>query len=119
MPIPGIRIPHTFTEDPNMNNGKDKWAEGIEKARDLFNQGWKELSKAAEDAKEKGEDALQEAQRRGTEAWTHARAKGMESWVDAKERSVDAFYEAQDRSEELVKDAEKLVRKHPSKAIGL
>jgi ElaB/YqjD/DUF883 family membrane-anchored ribosome-binding protein len=102
-----------------MNNGKEKWADAIERARELFNQGWKELGDAAELAKEKGEDAFEEAQKRGREVWTNARARGMETWVDAKERGLESFHDAQDRGEELVKDAEKLVRKHPSKAIGL
>jgi ElaB/YqjD/DUF883 family membrane-anchored ribosome-binding protein len=103
-----------------MNNGnKDKWSEAIDRARDLFNQGWKELGSAAELAKEKGDDAWTEAQKRGRDAWVNAKAKGMENWIDLKERSLEGIDDVQERGEELMRDAERLVRKHPSKAVGL
>jgi ElaB/YqjD/DUF883 family membrane-anchored ribosome-binding protein len=100
-------------------NGKENWANTIEKARDHFNDGWKELAKAAEEAKERGTDAWAEAQKKGREAWVNAKAKGMESWEDAQEVSLNALKDARERSEEALQDAEKLVRKYPTRAVGL
>lgn len=103
----------------DIKNGKENWAQAIEKARELFNEGWTELSKASEQAKAKGTDAWAEAQKKGTEAWAHAKARGMESWEDAREAGREAVREARERGEEAIEDAEKLVKKYPARAVGL
>ncbi len=101
------------------SNGKENWAEAIDKARDHFNQGWKELAQAAELAKEKGEETWKSAQIKGREAWQHAKAAGMEKWEDAKEQGVEALGDVRERGEEAFKDAERMVRKYPTRAVGL
>jgi ElaB/YqjD/DUF883 family membrane-anchored ribosome-binding protein len=101
------------------SNGKDSWVDAIEKAKHHFNQGWNELGKAAELAKEKGADVWGEAQQKGQEVWTNARARGMEKWEDARDNSREAVQHARERGEEAVEDAEKLVKKYPGRAVGL
>ena len=101
------------------SNGKEIWSDAIDKAKENFNAGWKELSKAAEIAKDKGQDAWSEMQEKGRDAWIDAKSKGMEIWGDAKGRSKDTYDDVRERSEELLKDAEKYVRKSPMRAIGL
>src|SRR5579864_3894776 len=101
------------------SNGKENWVEAIDRAKEHFNQGWKELASAAELAKEKGQDVWAQAQEKGREAWVNARAKGMEKWEDAKTAGVEALNEARERGEEAVQDAERLVRKYPARAVGL
>lgn len=101
------------------SNGKENWAEAIDRAKDHFNEGWKELARAAELAKAKGEDAWENAQARGREVWQHAKAAGMEKWGDAKQQGVEALNEAREHGEEVFKDAERIVRKYPAKAVGL
>jgi ElaB/YqjD/DUF883 family membrane-anchored ribosome-binding protein len=100
-----------------MNNGKNKedWSEAIDRARDHFNDGWKELGAAAELAKERGEDVWAQAQKKGKEAWVNARALGMEKWEDAKEKGSEAL----ERGEEIFDEAGRLFRKSPVKAVGL
>jgi ElaB/YqjD/DUF883 family membrane-anchored ribosome-binding protein len=101
------------------SNGKESWAEAIDRARDHFNEGWKELARAGELAKEKGEEAWKSAQAKGRETWQHARAAGMEKWEDAKDYSSEMMADARERGEEVVKDAQQMVRKYPAKAVGL
>jgi len=101
------------------HNGKDNWSEALDRAKELFDKGWKEMNKASELAKSKGADVWEEAQKQGRETWGNAKAKGMEMWEDAKSRSVDAYEDARERGEEMIDDAEKIVRKHPMRAIGL
>jgi ElaB/YqjD/DUF883 family membrane-anchored ribosome-binding protein len=100
-------------------HGKEMWSEAIDKAKENFNAGWKELGKAAELAKAKGQDAWGEAQDKGRDAWVNAKAKGMEMWDDTRTRGKEMYSDARDRGEEVIDDAEKLVRKHPMRAIGL
>jgi len=104
-----------------MSNHKEKetLSDSIDRARDHFNAGWKELADAATDAKERGQDVWTEAQKKGRDAWVNAKAKGMESWEDLKERGNEAWSDTRVRGEEMVQDAEKLVRKYPTRAIGL
>jgi len=101
------------------NGSKENWAEAIERAKEHFNEGWRELGRAAEMAKEKGQSTWTEAQVKGREAWVNAKARGMETWEDAKEAGLEALDEARDRGEELMKDAERIVRKYPGRAVGL
>lgn len=101
------------------SNGKDNWVDAIEKAKHHFNQGWNELAKAAELAKEKGEDSLYEAQKKGQEVWTNARARGMEKWEDFQDAGREALGDARERGEEAIQDVHKLVKKHPARAVGL
>ncbi len=90
------------------NGGKEEWKEAIDKARDLMNEGKREMSRAAGLAKEKGQEVWEIAQKKGQEAWDEARKAGMVAWGDAKERGEEAW-----------EDTEKLIRKYPSRAIGL
>src|SRR5438309_11425482 len=100
-------------------NGKENWAEAVDRAKQHFSEGWRELGRAAELAKEKGEKSWAEAQVKGRDAWVNAKAKGMEAWEDAKETGSEVLDEARERGEEALKDAERLVRKYPAKAVGL
>lgn len=100
-------------------NGKENWAAAIDRAKQHFNEGWRDLGKAAELAKENGETSWKEAQAKGRETWVNAKANGMEIWEDAKETGAEVLDEARARGEEALKDAERLVRKYPVKAIGL
>src|SRR3954470_18728184 len=85
--------------------GKDTWSEAIDRAKDHFNAGWKELGRAAELAKGKGQDSWEEAQEKGRDAWVNAKARGMEMWEDAKSAGADRWSEVRDRGEEWVEDA--------------
>lgn len=89
-------------------NGHDDWKVSMEKAQELLEEGRREMARAAELAKEKGEDALAAARKKSRQAWDEARALGM-----------NAMDEARDQGEELWEDAQKLVKKHPARAIGL
>jgi ElaB/YqjD/DUF883 family membrane-anchored ribosome-binding protein len=91
-----------------MSNGKDEWKAAMEKAQELLEEGRRQMSKAAEMAKEKGEDAWDAARKKGQQAWDEVRASGMNAWEDVK-----------DKGEEMWEDAEKLIKKHPSRALGL
>lgn len=90
------------------SNGHEDWKVTMEKASELLEQGRKEMAKAAELAREKGEDAWTAAQKRGKQVWDEARANGMNAVDDLK-----------DQTEEIWEDAEKMVKKHPARAIGL
>jgi len=70
-------------------------------------QGKREMAKAAELAKEKGE-TLGAARQKGREAWDEVRASGLNSLDDVR-----------DKSEEMWEDVQKLVKKSPARAIGL
>ena len=89
-------------------DGKEEWKQAIEKARALYEEGRKEVAKALELAKEKGQEALDIAQEKGREAWEEAKVSGSHAWKEAREKG-----------EETWEDAEKLIRKYPSRAIGL
>jgi len=91
-----------------VSNGKEEWKDAVEKARDLYEQGKKEMSKAVELAKERGQDAFDQARRKGQQAWEDAKVAGGRAWGEAK-----------DRGEEAWEDAERFVRKYPSRAVGL
>jgi ElaB/YqjD/DUF883 family membrane-anchored ribosome-binding protein len=91
----------------------------MEKARELYEEGRKEMMRATEMAKEKGEDALEAAQKKAREAWENTKAKSSEFWDDAASKSGRAYNEAREWSEDAFEDVEKMVRRHPSKAIGL
>ena len=101
------------------SNGKESWAEAIERAKEHFNEGWRELARAAELAKSRGQDVWSEAQQKGRDAWVNAKAKGMENWEDAKTAGLDALEDARERGEEAFRDAEKIVKKYPGRAVGL
>ncbi len=90
------------------NGHNEEWKVTMEKAEELLEQGRKEMAKAAELAKEKGQDAWEAAQKKGKKVWDEARANGMNVVDDLK-----------DQTEEIWEDAEKLVKKSPAKAIGL
>ena len=89
-------------------NGHDEWKIALEKGQELLEQGQKEMARAAEIAKEKGE-----------EAWEAARQKTREAWDDIRASGMNAFDDVRDKSEEVWEDAEKLVKKHPARAMGL
>ena len=91
-----------------MTNGKEEWKAAMEKAQELLEEGRRQMTKAAEMAKEKGEDAWDAARKKGQEAWEEVRAHGANTWEDVK-----------DKGEEVWEDAEKLIKKHPSRAVGL
>lgn len=90
------------------NGHHDEWKVTMDKAQELLEQGRKEMAKAAEMAREKGEDAWFAAQKKGRQVLEEARANGMNAIDDLK-----------DQTEEIWEDAEKLVKKHPARAIGL
>jgi len=90
------------------NNGHDEWKATMEKAQEMLEEGRKEMAKAAEMAKEKGE-----------EAWAAARKKSREAWDEARATGLNALDDVRDRGEEVWEDAAKLIKKHPTRAIGL
>jgi len=89
-------------------NGHEEWKAAIEKAQEILEEGRKEMAKAAQMAKEKGQEAWEAAQEKSREAWDDVRAAGL-----------NAIDDVRDKSEELWEDAEKIVKKHPARAIGL
>jgi len=89
-------------------NGHEEWKTAMAKAQELLDQGKREMAKAAELAKEKGEDAWEAARQKGREAWDEVRASGLNSLDDVR-----------DKGEEMWEDVQKLVKKSPARAIGL
>jgi ElaB/YqjD/DUF883 family membrane-anchored ribosome-binding protein len=89
-------------------NGHEEWKEAIDKAQELLEEGRKEMAKATEMAKEKGQ-----------EAWEAARKKSRAAWDEARATGLNALDDVRDRGEEIWEDAEKLIKKHPARAIGL
>ena len=89
-------------------NGKEFWQDEIESAREQIRKGLKELAKATESAKEHGE-----------EAWENAQSQAKEAWEEASEHGADVWAKAREQGEEVWEDAEKAIRKHPVKALGL
>jgi ElaB/YqjD/DUF883 family membrane-anchored ribosome-binding protein len=89
-------------------NGHEEWKAAMEKAQEMLQEGRREMAKAAEMAKEKGEEAREAARAKSREAWEEVRAKGL-----------NAIDDVRDKSEEIWEDAEKLVKKHPARALGL
>src|SRR4051812_12403609 len=89
------------------HNGKDSWKVTIESARGHFDEGLRDLARAAEQAKEQGQ-----------EAWTVAQSRARETWVDVRDKGLSAWEETRERGEELLKDSERYVRSNPAKAIG-
>ena len=89
-------------------NGHEEWKAAIEKAQEILEEGRKEMARATQLAKEKGQ-----------EAWDSARAKSREAWEEARAAGLNAIDDVRDKSEELWEDAEKMVKKHPGRAIGL
>ncbi len=89
-------------------NGHDEWKAAIEKAQQILEEGRKEMAKATQMAKEKGQ-----------EAWEAARAKSREAWEEVRASGLNTIDDVRDKSEELWEDAEKMVKKHPARAIGL
>lgn len=86
----------------------EDWSDTIEKARALLEQGRREMARAAELARGKGADAIETARTKTKEAWESVREKGLNALDDAK-----------DKSEEVWQDTEKLVKKHPGRALGV
>jgi ElaB/YqjD/DUF883 family membrane-anchored ribosome-binding protein len=89
-------------------NGHDEWKAAMEKAQEMMEEGRREMARAAEMAKEKGQ-----------EAWEAAREKTREAWEEVRAKGLNAIDDVRDKSEEVWDDAEKLVKKHPARAIGL
>src|SRR5258708_2633888 len=90
------------------NNGHEEWKTAMDKAEEILEEGRREMAKAAEMAKAKGQ-----------EAWEAARQKSQKAWNDIRNTGLDTLDDVRDRTEELWDDAEKLVKKHPARAIGL
>ena len=89
-------------------NGHDEWKVAIEKAQGLLEEGQKEMAKAREMAKAKGEEAWIAAQKKSRQAWDEVRATGL--------NALDDF---RDQGEEIWEEAGKLIKKNPTRAIGL
>ena len=89
-------------------HGHDEWKIAIEKGQELLEQGQKEMAKAAELAKEKGE-----------EAWEAARKKTQEAWDDIRASGLNAMDDVRDKGEEVWEDAAKIIKKHPARALGM
>jgi ElaB/YqjD/DUF883 family membrane-anchored ribosome-binding protein len=89
-------------------NGHDEWKVVIEKAQEMLEQGQKEMAKATEMAKAKGE-----------EAWEAARKKSREAWDDIRASGLNTLDDVRDKGEEVWEDAEKFVKKHPARTLGL
>src|SRR5689334_21166472 len=89
-------------------NVHEEWKAAIDKAQELLEQGRKEMAKAAEMAKEKGQDAWEAARKKSREAWDDVRSNGLNMWDDVR-----------GQGEEMWEDASKWVKKHPTRAIGL
>ena len=62
---------------------------------------------------------VQKAQERVRDIAESALEKGRETIKEARERGQDALENVRERGEETWEDAQKLVRKHPGKAIGI
>ncbi len=89
-------------------DGHEEWKAAMEKAEAILEEGRKEMAKAAEMAKEKGQ-----------EAWEAARKKGREAWDDVRATGLNALDDVRDKGEEVWEDAEKLIKKNPARAVGL
>src|SRR6185503_13468408 len=89
-------------------NGHEEWKSAMQKAQAILEEGRKEMERAAQMAKEKGQDAWEAAQKTGRKAWDDARVASANAWDDVK-----------DKGEEAWEDAEKIVKKHPTKAVGI
>jgi ElaB/YqjD/DUF883 family membrane-anchored ribosome-binding protein len=89
-------------------NGHDEWKATMEKAQEMLEEGQREMAKAAEMAKEKGQ-----------EAWEAARKKSRQAWDEVRANGLNALDDVRDKSDEIWEDAEKLVKKHPARAMGL
>ena len=89
-------------------HGHEEWKAAMSKAEELLEEGRKEMAKAAEMAKEKGEEAWQAARKKSRQAWDEVRATGL-----------NALDDARDKGEEFLEEAEQLVKKSPIRAIGL
>ncbi len=103
----------------NGKEARDEWKNVMDKAEEMMEQGRKEMLKAAELAKDKGEDAWEEAQAKAQQAWKHARARGGEFWDEAKAKGDRLAKDARDAGEDALEDLEKVIRKHPARSIGL
>jgi ElaB/YqjD/DUF883 family membrane-anchored ribosome-binding protein len=88
-------------------NGKDTWKSTIELARDHFDKGFKELGKAAVQAKSQGRDSWLAARERLEEAWEDIRAKGLERLDQSRERG-----------EAWVENSREYVSRNPMRAVG-
>jgi ElaB/YqjD/DUF883 family membrane-anchored ribosome-binding protein len=89
-------------------NGHDAWEQDIEHAKDQIQKGLRDLAKATSAAKEQGEEVWHAAQRKAQETLDEAIEKGSIAWEDIK-----------DQGEVVWKDTEKLVRRHPTRALGI
>ena len=89
-------------------NGHEEWKTAIAKAQELLEEGKREMAKATEMAKEKGEDAWEAARKKSQEAWDEVRANGL-----------NALDDVRDKGEEMWEDVEKIIKKSPARAIGL
>jgi ElaB/YqjD/DUF883 family membrane-anchored ribosome-binding protein len=89
------------------HNGKDDINRAMEKAQELFREGWRHLDRATEEARQHGQEALEQARVRGRAVWEEARAVGTRHWRDMR-----------DRGEDFLEDSERLVRKNPGQAVG-
>jgi ElaB/YqjD/DUF883 family membrane-anchored ribosome-binding protein len=59
------------------------------------------------------------AKAKGQDAWEAAQKKSRETWDDVRATGLSAMDDAREKGEELWGDTEKLVKKHPGRAIGL
>ncbi len=90
------------------HNGKDSWKSNIDSARGHFDEAFRDLARAAEQAKSQGQ-----------EVWQTAQVKARETWVDVREKGLDTWEETRQRGEELLKESQRYVRSNPAKAIGV
>ena|ERR1700690_3441005 len=89
-------------------NGHEEWKAAMEKAQQILEEGRKEMARAAEMAREKGQDAWDAARKKGREAWDEVRASGL-----------NAIDDVRDKGEEMWEDAEKIIKKNPARSMGL
>ena len=90
------------------HNGKDTWKTSIETAKGHFDEGLRELAKAAEQAKAQGQDT-----------WRNAMKKAQETWVEVREKGLDTWDETREQGEELLINSQRYIRRYPGKAVGL
>jgi ElaB/YqjD/DUF883 family membrane-anchored ribosome-binding protein len=74
----------------------------------MLEEGRREMAKAAEMAKEKGQ-----------EAWDAARKQSRQAWEEVRATGLNALDDVRDKGDEIWDDTEKLVKKHPARTIGL
>jgi ElaB/YqjD/DUF883 family membrane-anchored ribosome-binding protein len=98
----------TMNQTQNGRDTREGWKSSIETARGHFDQAFRELGRAAEQAKVQGKEVWQSAQEKAQQTWADVRARGLTAWEDTR-----------GRGQEYYNSAEIYVRQNPAKAVGM